>query len=68
MACMGPDDDAARRRAREAFAEIKLLLQTKYGISKEFYIGSIPADAEREYKKLQDAVEEIFVLDCYDNW
>ena len=67
MPCMGPDYEYARRKAKEASAEILELLTTKYKISSPCQ-GMWFDDFIKARNNIEAGVEELFIADANDSF
>ena len=67
MPCMGPDYDHARKKAKEASAEVLELLVKKYGISSPCK-GPWFEDFIKAREKIEAGIEDLFMVDASENF
>lgn len=83
MACMGPDDEHAKKKAAEAYRKILLLLENDYGVGRKSQPitwvhdgkmttvelpNSCKKDRENAKKKLRKALEELFWIQACEDF
>lgn len=67
MACMGPDYEYARKKAKEASQEVLELLVNKYRISSPCK-GMWFDDFILARDKIEKGIEELFIADANDSF